>query len=234
MRVRCCDAKRKVLVPIPASAWSVIITGYQDGTDRLREMTRGTGQTATERFYQEIVAALADAVARETADSGGEGWSVLWACNSMRTTERGEAFLRTVVACDDEMGGRRTLKALVAALSACGVPFEAQDHPAPLLADSEPVHARWRDWRLGPQRGSIAAELVPSEDVGGVEVERAEPLPAMRCPGCGADTRPLRLLHGYPSREAELSIALGETAYGTDCVDGPVHEYECPDCGAQF
>jgi predicted RNA-binding Zn-ribbon protein involved in translation (DUF1610 family) len=212
----------------------VTITGYQDGTDRLREMTSSTGQTATERFYQEIVEALADAVVRETTESGGEGWCVLWAHNSMRTTERGEAFLRTVVACDDETGGQRAYRALVGALSACLVPCEAQAHPVALLADSEPIFTRWRDWRLGPQHDSIKADLVPSDDVDGVEVERVEPLPRIRCPGCGADTIPLPLLHGYPSREAELSIALGEAAYGTDCVDGPVREYECPECGTQF
>ncbi len=225
---------RRVLVPIPVSAPTVEVAGVQDAWDRLREMTRSTGVSAVEAFYQDLVVALTDALMRESTTAKGEGWCVIWTHNVVTATEHGEAFLRTLVACGDEMGGQRTHKALVDALSTCGLPYEAQAHPAGLLADSEPVHARWRDWRLGPQRGSIEAVLVPHEDVEEVEVVRAEPLPRMRCPACGVKVSPIPRLHGYPSREAELAIALGEAAYGTDCLDGPLAAVECPDCEAGF
>ncbi len=222
---------RTILVQRPTTVRRVFIQGYQDGWEAMAELLEGPDQTARERHYAKLVAALTHAVGLEQGRAEDRGWATLWTRNEEVGTDLGEQSWRTWISVDDDHGGERTFAALLQALDAKGVVHTSEAGPAPLLADSHPVHARWGRWCFGPQRGSIEAVLCLEDGVVGVEVVRETPLPALTCPACEETSIPLPRILGYPSPEGELGILLGECTYGSCVLGDPMATAECGVCG---
>ena len=177
------------------------------------------------RAFENSIRSTADC---ERDEAREDGWAIWWG---------GVLFLsgnsiETSIWATDDTGGRRSAELLDEHLQAAGfvVHVSGKAHtPRPEFAT--PLVVRREDSLLGnifwPKLGY---EIDPDADE--INWEHQHRWKVQPCPHCGESVSPRIAIRGYPSKSAELQIALGDAiACGCMFLDGNA---VCPSCMAEF
>jgi len=193
-----------------------------------------------DRLGPELAQHLASAVRaalRADCDMRPEGWSALWMTHTHSFFEIGEYVEQVRLGCDGDDGGAHLAACIAQLAIEVRMPSVQESGTAPPDAEWSPIAARWGRWVAGATLGDVCAVL---EALGGLlapDVVPAPPLAALRCPACGDEIVPTRLLGpGMPAPDGswELAVDRGEAELLGCCVHECHGTARCPKCGADF
>ena len=212
---------RHVLVPVPTSLPSLVITGP------ISPCSASSAEGASLSLFD----ALADAAEDE---ANASGWCCWWATSPRHAGH----VARVDVWLDDDAGGQRSLKAVQRCLEDASFLVQVHGRPSTPQAISRgesPLHARLGTARLGTLAGDVAVPWELRDDLESVQIESAWRWPVQRCRRCGHRGHPVERIAGFPGRETWLAVALGEAVLAGCLVDeGTDFDAECAACGGGF
>jgi hypothetical protein len=212
---------RMVQVPAPCLLRSLSATGP------ISPRSARSAEAARLSLYD----ALAQAAEDEARD---HGWCVWW---SSPASHAGHV-VRLDLWVDDDTSGQRSLEAVQGRLEAAGFMVRVSGRPSTpeaVVRGERPLHARLREAHVGQLFGDLPVTTEVVADLEEVHVPPSWRWPVQPCPACGHRGHPVERIWGFPSREGQLAVALGEAALAGCLVDDEDdHDAECSSCGVGF